>query len=359
MPELRQRGLNNFDGLRLAAAFAVLVGHSVPLTGRGDPPTVGGVPFFDLAVYAFFSMSGFLIATSWIDRPRPGSFLRRRALRIFPALIAVVMISVFVLGPTMTALRFPEYFSSPTTWSYLGNVTLFASYKLPGVFLDNPIGVVNGSLWTLGPEFVCYLLILAIGVCARLLVPAAARSVRLTSYLMMAATIGTVALAFPELGKGLAAPALAMVFFFAAAALAEVAHGRGPLPLWPIPVALALWAAGVVLIPGSIVVLGWLFLPYSLIALGQASVPVVRRAARFGDISYGVYLWAFPVQQVTWLLMPDAPLLLNVAVVAAATGAIGCASWHVIEKRAMGAARHLDRTRVSPAEEEDAVPVPF
>lgn len=360
MPRQRKR-VNNFDGLRLLAASAVLVGHAVPLTGRGDPPTIAGVPFFDLAVYAFFSMSGFLIATSWVDRPQAWSFFRRRTLRIFPALIAVVVLCVFALGPAFTTLRTSEYFASADTWTYLSNVTLMASYDLPGVFEDNPIGVVNGSLWTLGPEFICYLLVLAVGLGAGRWAHASASRFRLVSYLVLGSSLGSTALLFPTLGKGIVSAALAMVYFFAAAALAEIAHGRGRLPLWPLPGLFIVWAASWYLVPGSFVALGWLVFPYVLIAIGQVSLPLFRRAARFGDASYGIYLWAFPVQQAVWLILPNVPLAINISIVAVTAALFGYASWHLIEKRALAFARrkdHAEDRRHAKSSEIDPLALP-
>ena len=154
---------NNFDALRLLAALTVVVAHAWPLTGVSPSPMLGGIKVFHLAVFVFFAISGYLITTSWQRAPRVRRFLAARVLRIFPALILVVVLTVLVIGPVATTLPLGEYFTSPQTWGYLVTVTLAAAYQLPGVFDQNPLDVVNGSLWTLGPEFACYLLVLTIG----------------------------------------------------------------------------------------------------------------------------------------------------------------------------------------------------
>jgi len=163
---------NNFDALRLLAALVVLVGHSWPLSGHGSAPTIAGVPVFTVAVWVFFSLSGFLVTTSWERDPSVGRFLARRAGRIFPALVVIVVVTVVAIGPAVSTMTHAGYWASPTTWIYLSNITLVASYELPGVFEGLPRPVVNGSLWTLGPEFCCYLVVMAVGLCARRLRPA-------------------------------------------------------------------------------------------------------------------------------------------------------------------------------------------
>jgi peptidoglycan/LPS O-acetylase OafA/YrhL len=157
---------NNFDAVRLIAALAVVVGHAWPLTGLSHPPRLGGVPIFTLAVFVFFSLSGYLVGTSWRHDPRVLPFLARRASRIFPALIVVIVLTTFLIGPIATRLALNDYFTSSQTWTYLTNVTLVASYDLPGVFDANPRPVVNGALWTLGPEFLCYLAVMILGLMA-------------------------------------------------------------------------------------------------------------------------------------------------------------------------------------------------
>lgn len=93
---------NNFDFLRFFAAALVLFAHSYPLVGRreDEPLTVltGYEKGGSIAVGIFFVMSGYLIASSWLASSTPRSFLLKRALRIFPALIVAVLLTVFVLG---------------------------------------------------------------------------------------------------------------------------------------------------------------------------------------------------------------------------------------------------------------------
>lgn len=310
---------NNFDAIRILAALTVVVGHAWPLTGLSSPPEVAGIPIFHLAVYVFFSISGYLITSSWLRSPDVRRYLGARTLRIFPALVVVVLITTFIIGPLVTTST--SYFSNAQTWGYLQNVTLLAVYELPGVFEDLPRPVVNGSLWSLGPEFVCYLCVLALGLLlARF---PRARSLVLTLLLVIVFFIA------PEPLKFIAG---SMAFFGVGGVLASL---RMPLHVWPALPALAVWIVVGTLAPFLAVPLGWLVVPYSVIAFGTRSTPVIRRAGRFGDVSYGTYLWGFVVQQTVNVVCGILPLWLDLLVVVPLTLGIAWISWHVVEKRAL------------------------
>lgn len=149
---------NNFDALRLLAATVVVYGHAFPLTKTAQVVILGN-SVESLAVKVFFVISGYLISESWLRDPQINRFLIRRALRIFPALIVVVLLSVLVLGPLATTLSIAGYFGNISVLMYLKNIFLYPVYYLPGVFQSNPYPIaVNGSLWSLPVEFSMYLL---------------------------------------------------------------------------------------------------------------------------------------------------------------------------------------------------------
>lgn len=319
---------NNFDAIRLVAAATVIVGHAWPLTGAAGPPRVGGIAIFHLAVFVFFSLSGYLVGTSWIRDPRPRPFLLRRASRIFPALVVVVILTVFVVGPLATTLTPGEYFGSPTTWGYWQ-----ATYELPGVFTELPRPVVNGSLWTLGPEFTCYLGVLVVGVAVRLLPDrfrARGAGAALVLLAVLLAAVSLVPGAVPDSVRPITE---AMTFFAGGAAIAQAQLTR--LPARPAVVLGAIWVFGAWLtdLPG--IVWCWIALPYLVVAIGSRSAPIVRRAGRWGDLSYGMYLWGFPIQQLVVLFAPGLPLPLDVAIVLIATAGIAIASWRLVEAPAL------------------------
>ncbi|WP_447645501.1 acyltransferase family protein [Nocardioides zeae] len=84
--------------------------------------------------------------------------------------------------------------------------------------------------------------------------------------------------------------------------------------------------------PDNIYYFAWFTLPYVVLVIGMASTPYFRRAARFGDLSYGMYLWAFPVQQLVVLWIGPQRMLVNLTIVAVVTAALAFVSWHAVEK---------------------------
>lgn len=107
--ERSSRPANLLDVLRLIAAAMVVVGHSWSLLGMSGVPTLAGITVHHLGVTVFFTISGYLLSASWARSPRPAAFLVRRCLRIFPALILVVLVTVFALGPLLTTLPSGDY----------------------------------------------------------------------------------------------------------------------------------------------------------------------------------------------------------------------------------------------------------
>lgn len=149
--------------LRLLAAAAVVVGHSCVIIGT-LPPTLFGVGVHVLGVHAFFVISGYLITRSWQDDPSVWRFAWRRALRIVPALLALVVGTVLVLGPVLTTLPLGAYFAGRATQLYWWNAAFAPYYLLSGVFQDGrPYTGVNGSLWSLPIEAAMYAVVPVLG----------------------------------------------------------------------------------------------------------------------------------------------------------------------------------------------------
>ena len=161
---------NNFNLLRILAAIAVLVSHAYPLTLGPDLreplENVLGISLGTLAVLTFFAISGYFISQSFHKSRGLLDFVVARALRIYPGLIAVLLLTIFALGPVFTRMGIASYFSEAQTWLYFPkNLLLWPlQYALPGVFGDNPYpGAINGSLWTLVYEVACYAMVALVG----------------------------------------------------------------------------------------------------------------------------------------------------------------------------------------------------
>jgi peptidoglycan/LPS O-acetylase OafA/YrhL len=336
---LQRRG-NNFDVLRLVAASLVLFSHSYALTNNAEPfAEVSGWTLGEVGVVMFFAMSGFLIAKSWSDLPRLVPFAVKRALRILPALIVAVSVTVFVVGPLFTTLPLATYFTDPVTWLYLVRCWLLITFfgTLPGVFEDNPYpDAVNGSLWTLPVEATCYALAAALGTLALLR----------RSGLLAAASCLLLVFVTP-LSFGLA-PAggttggnLALVIMLGATfLLGSLAYSlRGRLRLsWALAVILlVLWAAtwG----SGWVTATGVVAISFVVLVFAFRTPASLRRLAAPGDVSYGIYVYAFPVQQSVAAISPGIDPLLMTAVAFPVTYGLAFMSWRLVERPALALKR--------------------
>ncbi|WBU37108.1 acyltransferase family protein [Homoserinibacter sp. YIM 151385] len=334
---------NDFDALRLLGAVLVIVGHGFVLHGEpGRTPYAFGLALHTLGVAIFFAISGFLIMGSWMRRPALAVYATSRAARILPALVPVTLVCAFLLGPLVSTLPLGEYLSSGATWAYLANlVPVVPQYELPGVFTELPYpDAVNGSLWTLRVEFLCYLAVALLA-----LVPARARPGAIAAAAIAAAAISMLDLRVADADVSSAADVLV---YFGAGALLRFAPRRllGPLPAL---LALGLWAVASALLPEAGRLLSWVALPLVIVAAGLASTPVARRAARFGDLSYGMYLWAFPVQQTLLHLSPGMPVWAGIGLVTLVSAVLALLSWHLVEAPAMRAKDRLPWMRRTPS----------
>lgn len=337
--EFKEISSNNFDFLRLLAATLVLVSHCYPLFGRGDQEFISRLVGFQtgggIAVSIFFFISGYLLTGSLGQKPDLWKFIAARALRILPALAGVVLLSVLVLGLQLTNLPLDEYLRAPRTLSYLGNIFVFPlQFDLPGVFVGAPDPGVNGSLWTLPIEVAMYAVLTvlyAAGGLRRSLAPLiavaffAAFVLSQTYWQWNWSNHGPVFLSIPlynffELG----------VWFFIGSAFnlyreqIAVSHTMALAVL--IVLIASLWSPGVQI--ASIIAISYLTWYIAFCPL-----PLWRITAPIGDISYGVYLYAFPVQQAVYDLARDRlDFFEMMAVSLVVTYVLAFLSWRLIER---------------------------
>lgn len=336
---------NNFDALRVMAALMVIHGHGWVLAGF-QGPGLWGVPFGRVGLDVFFSISGYLVTASWERTPRLPAFLAKRVLRIFPGLAACVLLTVLVMGPLATRLPLADYATDHRTFLYLANIALLNELFLPGVFEGmGERGAVNGSLWSLLPEFACYLSVPLLAVVAGRRRPAVLA--------VLAFLIGGLGV---YLFYGYAGPAprlynvdlkyafVEVPFFFIGGAL-QLLERRFGDRLWRADACLLFFSGNYFIstwfgwwnLPFE-----WLTVPYMVLCFGRMSLPVIRRAGRFGDLSFGLYLYAFPVQQLVLAFLPGAafPVLLCTAI----TAGLAFLSWHLVERPALRLRRGTGRS---------------
>ncbi|MGO1855121.1 MAG: acyltransferase family protein [Microbacteriaceae bacterium] len=325
-----QREANFFDLLRVLAAAAVVVGHAWSLLGIEGVPTYAGITVHHLGVYVFFSISGYLLARSWSRAPRPIPFMVRRVFRIFPALVLAVAVTVCMVGPLVTEATGAEYWGSSRTWLYWQGAVLMPTYDLPGVFSANPSEAVNGSLWSLGPEFCCYLVLVLLGLL----------TYRVSVWARAAIGIGLAVAIVAVPITGTTRTTLIAVVFFAVGSLVAELPARLRLPLWLLPVP----GIALVVLDGTVgLISAWLLVPLMIVSLGERQSPFASWFHRGGDPSYGMYLWAFLVQQVIIDRLGVLPLWVNILVVLGVSAGLGYVSWHLIEKRAIATGASLSR----------------
>ena len=322
---------NNFDALRMTAALLVIWSHQYALMGMPTPLIFGNEPGA-IGVVLFFAISGYLVSQSWTADPSVPRFAMRRALRIWPALVVVVLLAIFVLGPLVTQLPLREYFTHAATRQHLQNLVLDIHPSLPGVFPASPHpGSVNGPLWTIPLEVGCYAVLAllgALGLMRRHWLPLAA-------LLALAAALQWRYRAppFPEWSFALQ---YGMIFTFGVvlARWSWVWQPRRWLAAAGLLVTgafLYAWGPSPLNGQGPLLVLAGL-----AVVWGSACTPGVSRAGRFGDFSYGLYIYGFPVQQATlWWAGASLSFASALALSIAAALFFAVLSWHLVEKPAL------------------------
>lgn len=326
---------NNFDFLRILAASMVVVGHAYPL--KGNIASIPGLAFFpvhELAVIIFFSISGFLVTKSLLFSPNLLSFARKRLLRILPALIFVVLSSSLVLGPVVSNMGVAAYFGNEGWFRYFANILFYPVYSLPGVFGNLPYpNAVNGSLWTLPVEVACYVLI-AVGLAGFSRIPRIGVFIITVALGVTGIFLHSSELRVVFYGSELGSSSAIAAYFFSGSLV--YLFTRNDSSLLRLDLAIMLLIALIFLAQVSTVfaqVFAIFAVPYLIISFGVSRTPIVMRFGRFGDPSYGLYLWAWPVQQtILSTRLAELPFEVNILLVLAISAALGFASWHVIEK---------------------------
>ena len=325
---------NNLNLVRFIAASMVVYTHAFGVTGHSDP-MVGlcNISAGSFAVDIFFVISGFLVTKSWYRHNSVRAYLQARCLRIFPALWVAVFLCVFAVGPVVTQVSLAQYFSSLDTAKFLlENTTLLPKgvfLTLPGVFLDGHLHEVNIPLWTLPYELKMYLAIGAFSLIGltprRWFLPFAV----IASFSVFALSeVGLIHVADRQLFR--------LVFFFFSGALTYRFAGSVRLS-WRYAAALAV--VGLLLaIPAQPEIRRLILAactPYLVMYLAFVPRGMIRGYNKFGDYSYGMYIYGFPVQQIMARATESQSVALNFGIAFAVTLVLAVLSWHLLERRAL------------------------
>lgn len=321
--------LNNLNLLRLIAAFAVMVSHAWPIVHgprTPEPLQATGYTLGTIAVMVFFGLSGFLIAASWLRDPNPGRFVRRRARRILPGLWGMLALCVFVLGPIASTLGTWEYLFAAETWRFLFiNATLMpVEPNLPGVFDQNPYPAAAGSIWTLHYEALCYLLLAIVGLCGCL------SEIR---YKFLILGVVALSLLATWIGSDLhpRLSSLASLGLPFALGVGAFIWREWLVLAWPGVVFLGVlaWLAhGTIAYPPAFAML----IVYGTLWVGFFPNTIGRAFAGGWDISYGVYLYAFPIQGLIQHFAAPGDVATHLALAFTPVFGLAVLSWILVER---------------------------
>lgn len=344
---------NNFTLVRLLLALAVVVSHSFSVvSGAVDAEPLHASTGYTLgehAVNGFFVVSGFLVTMSF-DRRGWKDYTLARLLRIAPGLIAATLAVAILLGLAFTRLAPLAYLTDPKTWNFVFvTLTSFKSNTaLPGVFEDNPFRFPMGTVWTLKYEVICYAGVFVFGLLGLL------RSRLFAVVLVVALILASLALDWgnPDAAKGVQTAVRLPLLFALGGAMYRLAD---ELPL-TLPILVALGVA-TVLADGTFAYRTLLFIASAYGILWVSLVPVSDKLPEpASDLSYGTYLYGWPIQQglhAAWPALGGLALLAPSIILSLGVAAL---SWHFVERPALRLKSRLIGGRARPREGQVAEP---
>ncbi|UAY53516.1 acyltransferase family protein [Ferruginibacter albus] len=326
---------NNFNLLRLLGAACVLFSHTYYVVGQSEKEPLnlllnGALEASGVGLTIFFFISGYFITKSATETHSVLLFLKKRALRIYPALIVLVVLSIFLAGPLLTSLSLGEYFTSKETWLYLGVSTGFwIRTGLPGVFSTPAyyVHAFNTSLWSITLELELYASIAVLlwtGLLRKKAFGLLAGCIVLISFLTVSFK--------QDISVNIARQLNLIAIFYSGSFVYAASIKAKHLLL------IAFLTAILYFIFSADRINSFMTAPLLLLCIcccvyliGSSKKIVVPFNT---DISYGVYIYAFPVQQIMYRLSGyNNSVMLSLLYSGLATIALAFASWHLIEKR--------------------------
>lgn len=324
-----------FDYLRIVLSIAVLCFHSIRVSYG---PSAEDALIWEAAAAApvrlilpmFFALSGFLVAGSVFRSGSISGFVLLRALRLVPALAVEVALTGIVLGAAVTTLPAHEYFSSRQFWTYGLNVVGYIHYVLPGVFVSNPFnGAANFSLWTVPFELECYIALIF------LMVTGIVRF----RWAVLGLTVVACAAAALHMQAHHSEPTLMRVVDARILVLCFLAGLSTYLFREHLPLSNGLFCVCVI---AALILLqrpawSWLTpmpIAYLTVWLGMTN-PRKPALLSSGDYSYGIYLYAFPIQQTIASFAPMRHWWISILVGLPISVLFAAFSWHCVEKHVL------------------------
>ena len=330
---------SGFDYMRVLLAMLVVLLHTAIVSyGTSGDAIFWNGPLkivYRIVLPMFFALSGYLVAGSLERSKTVGGFLALRVIRIYPALAVETLISAFLIGPLITTLPLRDYVADPRFATYLLNILGDVHFTLPGVFAGNPLPfVVNGQLWTVPYELLCYILL------SFLAVLGVVRRRHLSLVFIATLTVALVGARFYKYGghfpiSEAAFPGSLLIISFLGG-LALYLY-RDVIP-WSGTLAALAAATSVVLL--AVLPYGEYASPvpvaYLTVYLGLTNARRID-ALKHADISYGIFLYGFVIQQFVASILPGARhWYVNFGLALPIAAVIAALSWRVVERPALG-----------------------
>ena len=322
---------NAFTFVRFILALAVVFSHCFSLTGNAaKDPSLKMLPFpiSAFAVFLFFSLSGFLV-TGGLLRKGVLTFAISRILRLLPGLAVMLMLTSLSIMLLFGSLSLSIYVNDLSLHRYIWHnlILIGRSFSIDGVFDHNPQrNVVNGSLWTIPWEVRCYVVLAVFSMLSLL----ASRSRLLVIVIVLIA----VHLFFADIYDGLSLPPRRLALSFLLGVSLYRWHDRIYLS-WPLALIAIVLAILIPILEVKVVLL--IFSLTYLMLVGAILIPrwIKRASVAAPDYSYGLYIYAFPVQQEMIAAGVGLAPLSNMLASLPTTILLASASWHLIEKPAL------------------------
>ena len=326
---------NNFNLLRLIGACCVIFSHSFYITGNDaiepiNAITHGAIEASAIGLVIFFFISGYFVTKSAHLSRSIQNFIKKRVFRIYPALIVCVLLSVFVVGALFTELSTATYFTNLETYKYLLTASaIVVKMELPGVFQNTAFyqHAFNSSLWTISLEIKLYL---SLGLI--IIVTSMAGRKKIFKFIppIIFITSALLLLFYKNFDYTWQRNMnLITVFYFGSFVYALSLSKR--TMVYILLSSIALYFATIPL-KGTVnnEVFLWIMISAITYLIGTFSKIKINLET---DISYGLYIYAFPIQQTVFFLLGyNTNVLLNLFLSFGITALVALLSWKYVEK---------------------------
>jgi peptidoglycan/LPS O-acetylase OafA/YrhL len=326
---------NNFDLLRFLAALMVIFSHSYLVTGnfKNEPlqKLVGFLDLGALGVKVFFAISGFLITKSLLRQPTLGDFIKARCLRIFPGLLIAAIFCGLIIGPVCTVLPLKSYFANGGVYNFMWRHAFVYNFgnTLPGTFEHLPFPkTVNSPVWTLPAELLLYLAVLLIGIALSLWAKQFKKLLAALPVILLV-IVYFAGMHYPPWYWGYV---FSWGFMFLLGACCFVFSHK---------VELSIPLLFIILVPCAMAFhfRMWFFeylfdiaLAYGIMVFAYHPGLMVKNFHKLGDCSYGLYIYAFPIQQLLILKFAGLGTIPHFFITFLLVMPLALLSWYLVEK---------------------------